>query len=57
MGSQKITIGCLVRFSIKKTMPAKTGQVVTLYGDETADVYVMDEGKVYKVLISKLRKI
>ncbi len=57
MENQKIIIGCLVRFSVKKTMPAKTGQVVVLYGDGTADVYVMDELKIYKVLISKLRKI
>lgn len=54
---QELKIGDLVKFSAKKTMPAKTGQVVVLYGDETADVYVMDEVKVYRVLISKLRKI
>lgn len=54
---QELKIGDLVKFSIKKTIPAKTGQIVIIYGDGTSDIYVMDEGKVYKVLISKLRKI
>lgn len=57
MGNSELKIGDLVRFSAKKTIPAKTGEIVALYSDETADVYVMAEVKVYRVLISKLRKI
>ena len=54
---QELKIGDLVRFSYKKNIPLKTGQIAVLYGDGTADAYVIDEGRVYRVLISKLRKI
>lgn len=54
---KEIKVGDLVKFSVKKTKPAKTGEVVVIYGDGKVDVYVIDEGKVYKVVISKLRKI
>ena len=57
MNMQELKIGDLVKFSAKKTMPAKTGEVVVLYEDGKADVYVMDEGKVYNTLVSKLKKI
>lgn len=57
MVNSELKIGDLVRFSVKKTIPAKTGEIIALYSDETADVYVMAEVKVYRVLISKLRKI
>ena len=54
---KEIKVGDLVKFSAKKTMPAKTGEVVVLYEDGKADVYVMDEGKVYNTLVIKLKKI
>ena len=50
-------VGDLVRFSAKRTMPAKTGEIVVIYEDETADVYVMDEGRVYRAKISRLVKV
>lgn len=52
-----IEVGDLVKFSAKKTIPVKTGEVVAIYDDETADVYVMAEVRVYRVKISKLKKV
>lgn len=53
---QEIKVGDLVIFSVKKSMPAKTGQVVQIDGDK-ADVYVMNEVKVYKVALEMLKKL
>ena len=53
---QEIKIGDIVRFSVKKTIPAKTGEVVQINGDK-ANVFVMNETKVYEILLIKLKKI
>lgn len=52
----EIKVGDLVIFFLKKNLPSKTGEVVQIEED-IATVYVMSEVKVYKVKVSKLKKI
>lgn len=52
-----IKVGDLVKFFLKKTMPSKIGQVTQINDDETADVFVEADVRVYTIAISKLKKI
>ena len=52
-----IKVGDLVKFFLTKTMPSKIGQVTQINDDETADVFVESDARVYTIAISKLKKI
>ena len=53
----EIKVGDLVIFSYKIGLRAKTGQVVQIYENETCDVYVMSEQKVYNVALDRVKKL
>ena len=53
---QEVSVGDLVQFITKGTMPVKTGQVIQINGD-MACIFVMDEEKIYSVAINRLKKI
>lgn len=52
-----LKVGDLVQFRYSKNTKLKVGEIVVLYSDGKADVYVMAEAKVYNTQSIKLKKI